>query len=616
VAGEHPPVAIRHVEVEGGFLDGLSVDFANGLVVLAGARGTGKTSLIELIRFAVGAQPLAPSRGDPHRQARAILDAGRVSVTVQTGDELRTFTRSALDADSRLRTGSISSRIVVLAQNEIEEVGLDPLGRLNLIDGFRPRRTRLEGEEDILLDRIATLTHEIRAASEELSALSDQISELGDLDDLRVDADFAREELGRAPSASAPVQNQLGELSQKAGSARSKRDMLERSLNEIRSWIRHIEEASRLAPSVFDEVTADSVIATHIATADKHLDSAIAAASAAATAVELQIGALTQQMEETERSTQILRRQLDEAQEGLSALTRRVGRYEESRTRVEDMNAQILQKRASIASLNSDRENRLSELSAARMSRSTDREGVVAQLNAQLQPKIEVSLTQSGMTQPYAEALAAGLKGSSLHYNTIVPVITSAVAPHELVRLVEAGDPKQLHELTGIDQDRCTRVVAYLSEQDLSELITSDVDDAVQFSLLDESVYKASEDLSTGQRCTVVLPLVLTSATHLVIVDQPEDHLDNGFIVSTLVRVIRERKSQSQLIMSTHNANIPVLGEAEQVVWLGSNGRRGYVQHSGAFDEEGSVRVITSLMEGGREAFEQRAAFYQSHPDA
>jgi hypothetical protein len=63
-------------------------------------------------------------------------------------------------------------------------------------------------------------------------------------------------------------------------------------------------------------------------------------------------------------------------------------------------------------------------------------------------------------------------------------------------------------------------------------------------------------------------------------------------------------------LFSTHNANIPVLGEAARVVRLGSNGRRGFVVHADPLDHRRSVDSIVTIMEGGSEAFRRRERFY------
>ena len=148
----------------------------------------------------------------------------------------------------------------------------------------------------------------------------------------------------------------------------------------------------------------------------------------------------------------------------------------------------------------------------------------------------------------------------------------------------------------------------------MAGLLLAPLDDSVDFALLDGKDYKVTGHLSMGQRCTVVLPLLLAEDRESTLLDQPEDHLDNAFIVDTLVQALRERTSSGQVIVATHNANIPVLGEAAKVIVLASDGRQGFVQTQGALDDDGAVEAITSLMEGGREAFARRAAFYTEHP--
>jgi hypothetical protein len=85
----------------------------------------------------------------------------------------------------------------------------------------------------------------------------------------------------------------------------------------------------------------------------------------------------------------------------------------------------------------------------------------------------------------------------------------------------------------------------------------------------------------------------------MLIVDQPEDHIDNAFIAETLIKVILSRGDQGQIIFSTHNPNIPVLGDADLVRYLGSDGRRGFRLSSGPLDEISVVNAISTVMEGG-----------------
>lgn len=117
--------------------------------------------------------------------------------------------------------------------------------------------------------------------------------------------------------------------------------------------------------------------------------------------------------------------------------------------------------------------------------------------------------------------------------------------------------------------------------------------------------------LSLGQQQSVLLALMLTSESRApLIVDQPEDNLDSEFIYKTLVPVIRRVKERRQVIVVTHNANIAVLGDAEQIVVLKATHDRGVITCRGSVDEPETREQACAILEGSREAFERRARIY------
>jgi ABC-type cobalamin/Fe3+-siderophores transport system ATPase subunit len=126
------------------------------------------------------------------------------------------------------------------------------------------------------------------------------------------------------------------------------------------------------------------------------------------------------------------------------------------------------------------------------------------------------------------------------------------------------------------------------------------------------SNFRRLEELSQGQKATALLLLLLTSSRGPLIIDQPEDDLDNRFIWEGVVPRLREQKSGRQLIFSTHNANIPVLGDAELVVVLECADRKGRVAHGGvgALDNISVRTLAEQILEGGREAFGRRRYLY------
>jgi ABC-type cobalamin/Fe3+-siderophores transport system ATPase subunit len=104
--------------------------------------------------------------------------------------------------------------------------------------------------------------------------------------------------------------------------------------------------------------------------------------------------------------------------------------------------------------------------------------------------------------------------------------------------------------------------------------------------------------------------MLLEQRDRVMVLDQPEDHLDNSFVVDTVVTALRGTDGSSQRIIATHNANIPVLGEADLVVAMASDGDHGFIDAQGPLDTAPVISAISTILEGGLEAFDRRAKFY------
>jgi predicted ATPase len=126
-------------------------------------------------------------------------------------------------------------------------------------------------------------------------------------------------------------------------------------------------------------------------------------------------------------------------------------------------------------------------------------------------------------------------------------------------------------------------------------------------------VWQDLDNLSTGQKATAVLLLLLLDSDAPLVVDQPEDDLDNRFITEGIVPKIRGEKERRQFIFATHNANIPVLGDAELVATLQPDAAGHAVippELIGSIDHPEARNNLGEVLEGGREAFETRRLKY------
>ena len=123
---------------------------------------------------------------------------------------------------------------------------------------------------------------------------------------------------------------------------------------------------------------------------------------------------------------------------------------------------------------------------------------------------------------------------------------------------------------------------------------------------------KPLEEHSLGQRASALMLFILNQQDNdVVIIDQPEDDLDNQTIYEDVIKLIRKLKPKTQFVFATHNANIPVLGDAEQV--LACSYEEDSIQiETGSIDCKLVQNRIVDIMEGGVEAFERRKHVYET----
>jgi ABC-type lipoprotein export system ATPase subunit len=121
-----------------------------------------------------------------------------------------------------------------------------------------------------------------------------------------------------------------------------------------------------------------------------------------------------------------------------------------------------------------------------------------------------------------------------------------------------------------------------------------------------KSKFEELEKGSAGQKAAAILAFLLSHGETPLIIDQPEDDLDNALIYDLVVRQIHENKKNRQLIVVTHNPNIVVNGDAELVYSLHLINGQIQVEVAGGLEEQAVRNRICDIMEGGREAFDKR----------
>jgi hypothetical protein len=128
---------------------------------------------------------------------------------------------------------------------------------------------------------------------------------------------------------------------------------------------------------------------------------------------------------------------------------------------------------------------------------------------------------------------------------------------------------------------------------------------------LDDGSYRSLNELSGGLRVSVLLSLLLeTTDDRPLVIDQPEDELDNHFLFETVLPALKKLKGRRQVIVATHNANIVVKGDADMVIQLEATANNGYVATAGAIEEPAVRDAIVRTVDGGVDAFRLRRLKY------
>ncbi|EAT0742554.1 ABC transporter [Salmonella enterica] len=128
----------------------------------------------------------------------------------------------------------------------------------------------------------------------------------------------------------------------------------------------------------------------------------------------------------------------------------------------------------------------------------------------------------------------------------------------------------------------------------------------IRYSLKNGESFKPVEQGSPGQKTAALLAFILSYGNEPLILDQPEDDLDNHLIYDLIVTQLREIKQKRQVLVVTHNANIVVNGDAENVIALDIRSGQTRIVAQGGLQEPSIRDEICRVMEGGKEAFTQR----------
>jgi hypothetical protein len=623
---------LRCIHITGGFLDGAVFDLADGLNCLIGARGTGKTTVLELVRYALDALPPA---NDAERQrietlVKANLGDGTIELTIETRegltykvirswqDDPAVVTAEGAATEISLRcwggAGSGVFRADIYSQNEIERIADQALSQLSLIDNFEPAQiAEITAELRTHASHLATNATTLMPLQDQIDALNSEIAGLPGIED--------------KIKALGPITGQNAEAVTKAQQAKSMRQRETQTLDGLWQFLQEYDQqVADLNGQVASQTTqwmardlltgpngqAMTGVKQMLLDGGAEIDELLRHARSRLSKMQSELGDTGTSLGGTHAQQEATYQELiqhDAALRGQAAERSNLERMKNDLLAKQRHRDALIEKQAT---LQKERTQLLQKLSELRDSRYAVRTAIAQRINTALMPAIRVTIEQSGHLGQYRALLEQSLTGVRIYRPTVAGRIVERIMPAELVALIRRGDADGLAQRAGLNDEQARKVVdALKSTETLFTLETVELADRPRIELKDGEGYKDSAALSTGQKCTTILPILLLDSDTPLLVDQPEDNLDNRFVCESVVESIRKVKSSRQLVFVTHNPNIPVLADAERVFVLESDGEHARKAVEG--DVDGCRDAIVNLLEGGEQAFMRRQERYAYH---
>ena len=621
-----PHAEFLAVTWEGGFLRDTAVHFNENLNVLVGGRGTGKSTMIESIRYALGLDPLGEEARTAHEGViRHVLQSGtKVSLLVRShkpSERCYTIERSVpnppvvKDEAGEVLTLSpqdVMPGVEVFGQHEISELTKSPEKLTLLLERFVDRDPALSGRKSqvrLALERsrsrIVDVRRELQRLDEQLAALpgleetQKRFQEAGLEERLKEKSLLVREErlfsnLDERLDQYRALHNELADglpvdtafVSSKALEGLPNADIL----SEIEGILGTLSGKLEALGEQFGKAIAE---------ADRAIAETKSRWSERKTAIEDTYEKLLRELQKSKiDGAEFIR--LRQQIEDLRPLHDRLERHRR------DLEAHEAQRRNLLAEWEDIKaaEYRLVATAAKRVSR-------------KLRDRVQVRVTMAGNRDPLERLLRE--VGGNLAAALERLRGQDQLSLRELARRCREGkDALRTHyNLPSGAAERIAQadpeLFMRIEELELPATTEIELNTAPDGA---PANWQTLQALSTGQKATAVLLLLLLESDAPLVVDQPEDDLDNRFITEGVVPIMRQEKRRRQFVFSTHNANIPVLGDAELILGLAATGeaREGQAriapQHMASIDSRPVRELVEEILEGGKAAFEMRRSKY------
>ncbi len=608
------------ISMTGGFLDGELIQFSDNLNCFIGGRGTGKSTAIRALAYAFGLNNELEEFDNCPDLVQVFCESGDGNLyryeRSRSGD---IFVKAKADgsvADAPLDSFAVE----YLGQGDLAEIAKDPMNSPGLFQSFLDRYTNLRD----LIEEEDALIAQLRENGASLLALETTFGQLKQkkLSHGEIDKKLQIAEEGKL--------KEIVGLQSKISSERTVKEAVEGVVRDYGEGVdlSGFERDLDVFIESAGEITSDPASATAI----DQIRGEFSAAKLLLTrktqeindglktiAANLEVQCAALKANHVRLNEELAPKIAELKSKGLAGNIAEIEKWIREKGVLGGQIANIEKRRPELLGSRTTRSELRAELARVRGEMTKRRKAQLAYINKMLGSTLQdylvfVKYDEGGIIDDFVEFIQTAMTGSHFPEKT-ARAMCSKITPDELSGWIYDNNPQSIADSSGVSKEWAEEIIQKMRKWriifDLQE-IGKPAKPVITVRTKGEHPKEIPViQLSDGQRHTILLTIAMLSESSVpLIIDQPEDDLDNAFIAATIVVTLRAVKERRQIIVVTHNANIAVLGDAELILPMQRENDCGTVIERGSIDRLQTKDWVQKILEGGATAFERRRAMY------
>ena len=606
---------ISKLKVTGGFFDGEEGDFHSGLNSILGSKGSGKSLLVEFLRFGLN-QPSTHEEILKDYDGKLTSKLGMYGVVDilcvdETGKEFtvkRTYdpTNDHPYEDEGESIPFIFP-VLFLSQNEIIRIAEDDEEQLNFIDRFFDFR-----HYKVKISNVKQELKELdRKFADSLKSYHEKIQLEKQLEIYKKEIDVLNKRLSDAIyDRYKKVEKKDNTLRLQAAALEELKKLTGRFIDELQYWS---------APQIDEDAKTDPAVRRNtdsLTKAFKDVDSKLKDASQL---VEKELYTISVEYKSWAPSfikeKEAYEKHVREAGGDKAALETQRKKIS---VQIESLNKRLTainEKAARLKALREQRDVKIQELSAIYAEYTAARKDKCKKFENDSNGRLQIIVHELSNRDEFKDRLLSFKKGSYLR-DSDMDAIAQNISPNDFILGVLRYDVNKRREVlndiarqTTLDIEKLTILAEFLLNEfgyeELLELqyIAYPQDRPEIKYKIAEGEYELLQNLSVGQKCTAMLIMALSEGTFPIVVDQPEDSLDVRSIWDDMCSKVRRGKEDRQFIFTTHNSSLAVASDTDKFSILESDAHKGRIVYSGALENPDIHDEVINYLEGGRKTY-------------